>query len=438
MSLHAELLQAINKVSDRQTAIEKAVATLSQPIGGGGYSPEVVQKILGSRSQGAVGFDGSDTLGLLKISGGARQKSVGWGSYLRANYVASGGDKGVANWREGGAHEYLEKTLNCRPIVKTALAEGSGVTGGYTVPVQFYGELLRLVAEASFVRKLCTTIPMQSQSILIPALTQSGTPPTGSSAFFGGIAASWQPEAATLNESEPSFRQIQLVARALQFYTVASNQLLQDNAVALDTLLTTLFTEAMAWIIDYYILRGTGANQPLGCLNAPAAYSQVRHNSTAFDLLDASKMLSHLLMSSWDAAIWVMHPSVIPQLATMADSANGRLVFLNQFPGSGSAGGGATKKLPMELFGIPIYFTEKVPALGTSGDVMLLDLSKYIVGDRMALQVEVSPHVKFLTNQMVWRIIARWDGQPWLDAPIKLNDGTHQMSSIVYLNSATS
>jgi len=145
-------------------------------------------------------------------------------------------------------------------------------------------------------------------------------------------------------------------------------------------------------------------------------------------------MMSHLLMSSWNKAIWAMHPQVLQQLLPMADSTNGRLVWVNQFAlGGRDNAGPIAAKMPISLLGLPIYFTEKLPALGTKGDVMLIDMSKYIVGDRMAIQIETSPHVKFLTNQMVWRIIARWDGQPWLDNVITLADGAYQVSPMVLL-----
>ena len=43
---------------------------------------------------------------------------------------------------------------------------------------------------------------------------------------------SWTPEANVIAESDAVFREVELVARDLTFVSVASNQLLQDNAVA--------------------------------------------------------------------------------------------------------------------------------------------------------------------------------------------------------------
>lgn len=427
-------------VSDLLKEVKKSaedIATLKNTIGEMAKAKtdatSVLKTLLANpNAQGAVNWNGSDQLGLISIHN-PRQKALGWGSYLQAVSVASGGKPQGEFGNPEHAYKFIEKSGG-KPIQKTALAEGSGATGGYTVPPQFYADLMRLVAEDAFVKSLCTTIPMQSRSILIPALDHSATPAAGTSAFFGGLAASWQPEAATINESEPTFRQVELVARDLVFHTIASNQLLQDNAVALDTLLTSLFKEAISWIIDYFILRGNGAGQPMGVLNAPCAYSLTRSAATTFKLVDAAKMLGRLLQTSWKKAIWIMHPSVLEQCIQMTNGATNApfLVWANPAPATG--GGPAAVSLPTTFFGLPVYWSEKLPALGTKGDVMLVDLSRYLVGDRMALQIETSPHVKFLTNQMVWRIIARWDGQPWLNNVVVMGDGSYQMSPFVVLN----
>ena len=81
-----------------------------------------------------------------------------------------------------------------------------------------------------------------------------------------------------------------------------------------------------------------------------------------------------------------------------------------------------------------MFPTEKVPALGTKGDLMLLDPSFYVIGDRMQIEIAASEHVNFLKNQMTWRVVERVDGQPWLDKPVTLQDGATQVSPFVVLN----
>ena len=86
--------------------------------------------------------------------------------------------------------------------------------------------------------------------------------------------------------------------------------------------------------------------------------------------------------------------------------------------------------MPKELVAV----TEKVPALGTKGDLSLIDPSFYVIGDRMSIEIAASEHVNFLKNQMTWRVVERVDGQPWLDKPITLQDATTQVSPFVVLN----
>jgi HK97 family phage major capsid protein len=290
------------------------------------------------------------------------------------------------------------------------------------------------MAEKAFVRDRCTVLPMQSRSMLIPALKQSSsTFQRGQSQFFGGVVMSWTPEANVIAESDAVFREVELVARDLTFVSVASNQLLQDNAVALDTLLTTMFQEVCAWSYDYYILQGQYANEPIGVINAPGTYAYSRNTANSVLLPDIANMLSHLYTQSWDNACWIANPSVIPQLITMTNNASNApfLTWLNPAPGTGD--GPIAQKIPAMLAGLPIFWSEKASYLGSRGDLILADFSKYILGDRLAIQVEVSPHIRFPQNQMMWRVIVRWDGTPWQDAPITLADQTQMVSPMVTL-----
>jgi HK97 family phage major capsid protein len=92
------------------------------------------------------------------------------------------------------------------------------------------------------------------------------------------------------------------------------------------------------------------------------------------------------------------------------------------------------QKLPQAfLNGLPIFFTEKLPTLGTAGDVMLVDWSKYVIGNRMEMQIDVSNQYKFQNNQLCWRVITRCDGRPWLNDSIQDANGW-TVSPFVYLN----
>ncbi len=343
--------------------------------------------------------------------------------------------KSFGDWLLGvarGDRGYLEKHYGSRFTEwtqKAALAEASGVTGGYTVPPEFYQALMQIVAENTFIRPRAFIAPMTSATLQIPFLDVTTVQSAGVSPFFGGVQMTWTAEAQTRTETEPAFKQMELKAWELSGYSVSSNVLLQDSAVGLEKFLMTLFARAIAWFEEYAFLQGNGVGKPQGMLNAGAALSVTRNTGSEVLFTDVATMWSKLLPISWGKAIWTCSPSVIPQLLQLKDGSN-RAIFLQ----IGSPSQGAITSAPnWQLLGRPLFPTEKVPALGTKGDLMLLDSSFYVIGDRMSIEVAASEHVNFLRNQMTWRVVERVDGQPWLDKPVTLQDGSTQVSPFVVL-----
>lgn len=330
-------------------------------------------------------------------------------------------------------HKRLEEEYRSYPVdekgvrVKAALAEASGVTGGYIVPPDFYDKLLAIVAENTFIRPRAFVQPMASATLQFPFLDISTVQSAGVSPFFGGVQMYWTEEAQTRTETEPQFKMMELKAHELSGYSVSSNVLLQDAAFGLEKFLMTLFGQAIAWFEEYAFLQGNGVGKPQGILTAGPTIAVNRSggaNTVVF--ADVASMYSKLLPVSMNRAIWVHSPSVIPQLLQLKDGAN-RAIFI-------SIDQGATKTPNWSLLGLPTFCTEKVPALGTKGDLMLIDPSLYVIGDRMQIEIASSEHVNFLKNQLTWRVVERVDGQPWLDKAITLQDATTQVSPFVVLN----
>jgi HK97 family phage major capsid protein len=320
---------------------------------------------------------------------------------------------------------YLEKTYGS-VRTKAAMGESSGVTGGYLVPVEFYNKLLSIVSEEAILRSRAFVQPMAAATLQFPYLDVTTVQTAGTSPFFGGVVMNWTEEAQNRTETEPQFKQMELKAHELSGYAVSSNVLLQDAGFGLEKFLMTLFAKAIAWHEDYAFLQGNGVGKPLGILTAKASLAVNRNTGGQVKFVDVANMLSKLLPSSLNKAIWVIHPYVLAQLVQLAD-AGGRVIWVpNQ--------GGAQQRVPGTLFGMDVLTTEKVPALGTKGDVMLVDPSMYVIGDRMQIEIAASEHVNFLKNQMTWRVVERVDGQPWLDNVITLQDGASTVSPFVILN----
>jgi HK97 family phage major capsid protein len=230
---------------------------------------------------------------------------------------------------------YLEKHYGSEFVpwqTKAALGEASGATGGYTVPPEFYRQLLTIMEENTFFRQRAFVMPMGSATLMLPYLDITTAQSAGVTPFFGGVQMYWTAEAQTRTETEPSFKQLELKANELSGYSVSSNILLQDAAFGLERFLFTLFGRAIAWYEEYAFLRGDGTGKPQGVVSASAtitAKSGGRSNANQVSFDDISKMFASLLPSSQTKAIWACSPSVVPYLLQLADAGNRALFMPN-------------------------------------------------------------------------------------------------------------
>lgn len=306
-----------------------------------------------------------------------------------------------------------------------ALSGESGTTGGYLLPQEMQKDILTARGEAAFMRSRAKIVPMGSRVVPYPALNYSGGA-AGVSAFFGGINVYYIEEGAEITESEFSLKNIELHARYLAGLALIPNTLISDSPISLMSYLRgqNSFGGALAFKEDYDSLRGTGGGKLLGILNAPGKLLVNRTSSTDFKFTDAISMKSRMLMSG--SPVWVINQSAMPKVYSFVDAGNNNL-FLPAVRGLGD------KPTDM-LLGYPILWTEKLPALGTQGDVCLIDFSYYLLGDRNQVSMDIDTSVKFTSNRTAFRVLEGIDGQPWLANTITLADGTTTVSPYVVLN----
>jgi len=253
------------------------------------------------------------------------------------------------------AIDHLDKNYDQLNIQKkTALGESSGQTGGYTVPQQFSEQIQLLMAENTFIRPRAFVQPMTSAVLQIPYLDVTTPQAAGTSPFFGGLKVQWTAEAQTRTESEPQFKQLELRPWELSAYSVSSNVLLQDSAIGLEKFLYQLFAQCIGWTEEYAFLQGNGVGKPVGMLTCNANLSVNRVTAGKISYADVAGLISHILPSSLQRAIWVVHPYGLIDLVQLRD-ASGRVVWVNAL-------GGATDKIPGYLMGRPVFVSEKVPS----------------------------------------------------------------------------
>lgn len=365
----------------------------------------------------------------------------------RADFFQCVGVTGIMN--EPGrysAQERLEKVYGAPPSAdfkeryakaeaartgtsyKAALAEASGITGGYLVPPEYGQELLELSAENTVLVGKTDEYPMTGRELVMPILDQTTAPTAGNTAYFGGVVMSWTSEAATRSETEPIFKDARLVANELSGYALASRNVILDNKFALDRRLTQLFAGAIGWYRDYAYLQGNGVGKPQGIVNANATIAVTRTTTSTIKYDDLANMYGSFLPQSQGKGMWIVSQSVLKVLLKLQDGSS-RLVFQPYYPGT--AGGPAAVNPPMTIFGMPIVVTEKLPALGAKGDILLVDPKYYWSGTTQSIEIAASEHYKFINNQVTYRALWRGDGRSWLDAPVTLQDTSTTVSPFV-------
>lgn len=302
---------------------------------------------------------------------------------------------------------------------------GTGSTGGFALPTQFDSTLRQVLPQASTVRPRATVIPAGSPpdaELSFPALDQ-----TSAQNIYGGVIVTHTGEGVTMTETTARIREVTLQPKEISAYIVCTNKLLL-NWDAASPFITGQLQRAMAGAEDYDFLRGDGINKAVGVINCAAAIPYSRAAASAISWADVYNMYARLKMGG--SPIWIASQTIIPQLAAMVDAGN-HAVWIS---GTG-LGTGASQNIPSSLMGVPLYFAERVPGLGTKGDLGIYDLSYYLIKEGSGPIAASSDQILFLSNKTVFKVVWNVDGKPWLTEPIGLEGSTtNTVSPFVVLN----
>ena len=310
----------------------------------------------------------------------------------------------------------------------TGLGETIPSDGGFLVQTDFSNELVKAVYQTGILSSRCRRFQISgnSNSIKLNAFDETSRVSTR----FGGIQSYWIDEAAEKTASKPKFRQMDLNLKKLVGLCYASDEVLAD-AVALEQIIQSAFVSEFGFKLDDAIINGTGAGQPLGILNSGCLVSVAKESGQKAATIvyeNVVKMYARLLPQSEPNAIWLINRNILPQLYAMnlAVGTAGVPVFM---PANGLAG------LPYNtLFGRPVIAIEQAATLGTVGDIILADLSSYILAEKGGIETAMSIHVQFKYDESVFRFVMRVDGQPMYSSALTAYKGPDTLSPFVVLD----
>jgi len=311
-------------------------------------------------------------------------------------------------------------------LQKAAMAEGTDSTGGVLVPTQYAGEVYGAAKEQSIVRPRAIVLPMESDSIDVPVLVD-GTRATN---IFGGVTLTGVGEGGDqyATNGGPAIGRLRLTARKFIASCFVSNELAAD-AQAFGPFMTQAFGGAVRFLEDDLFITGTGSGQPLGIMNSNALISVTRTSMTKVDVADIGKMAARLAPGCWQNAVWLINQSVLSEWVDLTATATNSV--------------GVIDLSSMTCLGRPIIVSEHCAAVGTTGDILLVDLSQYLIADRPMIisssreATYSSNTYGFLQDQTCWKLTLRVDGQPIVSAPYTPKRGGSTVSPFIALSTSS-
>ncbi len=325
-----------------------------------------------------------------------------------------------------------------------------GQTYGFALKPEYLGNLFEISMEQQVFVNATQGIPVtQGNEVKWPAWDQYRAPTTANgvtqSAVFAGIQLYYEGEAASRVESDALLNMINFKVVDLTGFTALSRDFIRDNHLAFDAALTRMFGRAIGWMEDYMSIQGPGLGKPQGYFNGPSTLVVNRAASSKIRPVDLTSMISSVSPMVWDDLRWITNITTFPQLSILYDGTsyvfqpNALISQAMKLSAMDKAIGGRGAELmhrPMgDLLGFPVYFSEKVPTLGNTGDLSLVAPSQYGVARREGLEMGVSEHFYFSTDLVAYRFKVRHDMKPLWRAPYQQADGSStQVAPFVMLH----
>lgn len=239
---------------------------------------------------------------------------------------------------------------------------------------------------------------------------------------FGGITGYRVAEGATITASGPqTFYQYTLRPKKYAAVAYLTDEVLND-ARALEAELSSGVPQELAFMVDDDMLNGLGVAGAHGVLNHASLITVTKEVGQA-----AATIVYQNLLKMWvrryprGSYTWFINQECEPQLDLLYQAVGTSGIPANFVTLDAQ---GVTR-----IKGAPVVTTEFNAALGTVGDIMLIDWSQYKLATIGGVNAASSMHVQFLTDQMCYRFTRRVDGLPTWQSVLTPYKGTSNTMS---------
>ena len=329
--------------------------------------------------------------------------------------------------KEGVKDERLQQVNNA----VLGSNEGTGADGGFALQTDFAGQILESAVEQSPLLNRLDRYTCSSAANAMRWLSADETDVRKT--VLGGVQMYWASEGATVAASKPQFRELKMDLEKMMGFAYCTDEMLTDAAF-MTGFFGTAFTLAADRLLTESVISGDGVGKPLGILNSKAIITVDKESTQAagtFLGANAIKMQARAMPRNRDRLVWLMHPDAEELLPYLSIQSGEAAKFL--WNPEGGLGNFDTQR----VLNKPVLFEDSCSALGSKGDINLVDPMYYILLTKGTAKQDWSVHVEFLTDQNCFRMVYRCNGAPKIEKPLTIKNSAKTRSPFVTLAART-
>jgi HK97 family phage major capsid protein len=321
----------------------------------------------------------------------------------------------------GQVSEKLTKLQN-----SLGMNEGVGTDGGYMVQSDFAGLMLETAIKESLLLQRIDTYSVTAGSNRV-AWVDVDEQDVSNDAVCGGVKMYWASEAQAVEATKPKLQEKELKLEKLMGICYTTDELDSDSNFT-EQFIQSCFSKATQRALTAAVVDGDGKGKPTGILKGKGVVTASKESGQAANTIvweNITEMYHTALDADNGTYVWLVHPDAHKQFDSFKVEVGTGGVPVYQPAAMAGA-------VPL-LRGIPVIPTDHCSALGTKGDIILADLSDYIMPTKDSIRKDVSMHVQFLTAQNAYRFILRANGRPRTSSALKIKNSSVKRGKYVVL-----
>jgi HK97 family phage major capsid protein len=240
----------------------------------------------------------------------------------------------------------------------------------------------------------------------------------------GGIRVYTDKELGTVDASKTQLSKIRIEPKKLTGIFYASEEW-SRNVTFMGQEVRGLFGEEFAFKCQNLAIRGSGAGEGLGALNADCLVTVAKENGQTAGTIKTDNLSKMWARFNGRNPAWFINRDCGPQLDQLS-IAVGTAALEPRFVTYDAQG-------ILRIKGAPVVEIEQCETVGTVGDIILADWSQYVAADQGDINEAMSIHVNFIYGQNTYRFTYYFDCQPRWSSAIHPFKGSNTVSPIVAL-----